>query len=179
MRALVVYESMFGNTEVIARAIARGIGRHADVTVADVRTLPEAAGMDLVVVGGPTHAFGMSRPSTRQNAEQQGETRPGGVEVGIREWLDRSPALTPMAAATFDTKVNKPFLPGSAAQRAHRRLRRLGCRMVMPAESFRVTGTTGPLAPGEENRAEQWGETIATAVRVARNAPATRKGRMS
>lgn len=165
MRALVVYESMFGNTEVIARAIARGVGRHADVTVADVRTLPEAAGMDLVVVGGPTHAFGMSRPTTRQNAEQQGQTRPGGIDVGMREWLDRTAPPAGMAAATFDTKVDKPFLPGSAARKAYRHLRRLGCRMVVPAESFRVTGTTGPLAAGEEKRAEQWGGTIVTALR--------------
>lgn len=164
MQALVVYESMFGNTEIIARAIARGIGRHANVTVADVRTLPDAAGMDLVVVGGPTHVMGMSRPSTRQDAERQGQTRPGGVDVGMREWLARSTALSGTPAAAFDTKVDKPFA-GSAARKAYRHLRRLGCRMVVPAENFRVTGTPGPLAAGEEERAERWGETIVTALR--------------
>jgi flavodoxin len=164
MKALVVYESMFGNTAAIARAIAVGLARHADVTVADVRTMPSAAGADLVVVGGPTHAFSMSRPSTRQDAERQGQTEPGGVDVGMREWLDRSPKLTGVTAAAFDTKVNKPFVPGSAAQKAHRRLRKLGCRLAAPAETFRVTGTTGPLVTGEEERAERWGETVATAL---------------
>ena len=165
MKALLVYESMFGNTEAVARAIAGGMAGHADVTLADVRTVPDPAGMDLVVVGGPTHAFSMSRPSTRQNAERQGATRPGGAEVGMREWLDRVAMPAGMAAATFDTKVDKPFLPGSAAQKAHRRLRRLGCRMVAHAESFRVAGTTGPLVAGEQERAERWGETVVTAVR--------------
>jgi hypothetical protein len=167
MKALVVYESMFGNTEAIARAIADGLARHADATVADVRTMPSAAGADLVVVGGPTHAFSMSRPSTRQDAERQGQTRPGGVDVGMREWLDSSPMLTGVAAAAFDTKVNKPFVPGSAAQKAHRRLRRLGCRLVAPAETFRVTGTTGPLVTGEEERAERWAETVVVTALLA------------
>jgi hypothetical protein len=168
MKALVVYESMFGNTASVARAIAAGIRAHADVTCADVCSAPSAVGMDLIVVGGPTHAFGLSRPSTRQDAARQGQTRPGTADVGVREWLDRSPALTGASAAAFDTKIDKPFLPGSAAHKAHRRLGRLGCRLVAPPESFRVTGTTGPLRPGEAERAERWGETVAKAVLTAR-----------
>jgi hypothetical protein len=164
MKALIVYESMFGNSEAIARAVADGLGGAYEVTVADAASQPPAEGFDLLVVGGPTHAFSMSRPSTRQDAERQGQTRPGGTDVGLREWLDRSPMLTGVAAAAFDTKVNKPFVPGSAAQKAHRRLRRLGCRLVAPAETFRVIGTTGPLVTGEEERATRWGETVAAAL---------------
>jgi hypothetical protein len=167
VKALVVYESMFGNTASIARAITSGVGAHADVTCADVSTMPSTTGMDLIVVGGPTHAFGMSRSSTRDDAVRQGATRPGTVDVGLREWLDRSPALTGAAAAAFDTKVDKPFLPGSAAHKASRRLRRMGCRLIASPESFRVTGTKGPLLPGEEQRAERWGETLAKAVAAA------------
>jgi flavodoxin len=170
MKALVVYESMFGNTASIARAVADGINAHADVTLADASTMPDATGMDLVVVGGPTHAFGMSRPSTRQDASRQGQTRPGTVTIGMREWLDRSPTLTGVAAAAFDTKIDKPFVPGSAAHTAHRRLRRLGGRPVVPAESFRVTDTTGPLVAGELERARRWGETVAKAVQAAGHA---------
>ncbi|HET6533908.1 MAG TPA: flavodoxin domain-containing protein [Actinoplanes sp.] len=170
MHALVVYESMFGNTAVIARAVADGIAAHADVTLADASTMPDATGMDLVVVGGPTHAFGMSRPSTRQDAARQGQTRPGTTATGMREWLDRSPALTGVAAAAFDTKIDKSFVPGSAAHKAHRRLRRLGCRLVASAESFRVSDTTGPLVAGEPERARRWGETVAEAVRPAGHA---------
>ena len=170
MQALVVYESMFGNTASIARAVAEGIDAYADVTLADVSTLPSTAGMDLVVVGGPTHAFGMSRPSTRRDAARRGQSLPGAVDIGMREWLDRSPTLTGVAAATFDTKIDKPFLPGSAAHKAYRRLRHLGCRLVVPAESFRVTDTAGPLVAGEEERAKRWGETIANAVGAAGHA---------
>jgi hypothetical protein len=165
MKALVVYESMFGNTETIARAIADGLQPVFDVTVQNARTMPDAAGMDLVVVGGPTHAFGMSRPATRADAARQATIRPGAADAGIREWLDCSPALAGMAAAAFDTKVDKPYLPGSAAHRAYRQLRRLGGRMVARPESFRVSGTPGPLVAGEERRAQQWAAALAAAVR--------------
>lgn len=169
MKALVVYESLFGNTEVIARAIAAGLRDRFEVTVADVATMPRAVGMDLLVVGGPTHAFGMSRPSTREQATQQGTVRDGAVDAGVREYLDCSPTLPGTAAAAFDTKVNKPLLPGSAAHRVQRHLRRLGCRIAMPAESFHVTGTLGPLAGGEEERARHWGATLAENVAAAQH----------
>jgi hypothetical protein len=164
MKALVVYESMFGNTAAIARAVAAGIGAHAEVTCTEVTTMPDTTDLDLIVVGGPTHAFGMSRPSTRQDAARQGRTRSGTIEVGLREWLDRCPSLAGMPATAFDTKIDKPFLPGSAGHTAARRLRRLNCRLVAPPESFRVTDTTGPLAAGETERAQRWGEAVAKAV---------------
>jgi hypothetical protein len=169
MQALVIYESMFGNTACIARAVADGLAAHFEVTLADVSTMPSASGMDLIVVGGPTHAFGMSRQSTRQDAARQGQVRPEAVDVGVREWLERSPKLTGTAAAAFDTQIDKPFVPGSAARKVHRQLRGLGCRLVVPAESFRVAGTPGPLVPGEEQRAQRWAETVAKAVVAARH----------
>jgi hypothetical protein len=169
MQALVVYESMFGNTERIARAIAEGLWETFDVTVTDVSSMPPASGMDLIVVGGPTHAFGLSRPASREQAQRQGTIRPGAAEVGLREYLVCSPTLPGIAAAAFDTKVDKPFLPGSAAHRAQRHLRRLGCRIVQPARSFLVTGTTGPLVEGEEKRARNWGIAVAAAAAVAQH----------
>lgn len=169
MQALVVYESMFGNTELVARAIAGGLGDACDVKIADAATIPSAAGMDLLVVGAPTHAFGLSRPSTRQDAARQGTIRPGAAEVGLREYLDVSPMLTGLAAAAFDTKVDRPRLPGSAARKAHRRLRRLGCRMLAPPESFPVTGTKGPLVEGAAERARQWAIRLAAALVAGRH----------
>jgi hypothetical protein len=161
VKALVVYESMFGNTETIARAIADGLGGAGEVTVADVATMPSTAGTDLLVVGAPTHAFGLSRPASREDAARQASIRPGAAAIGLREYLDVSPTLTGLAAAVFDTKINKPFLPGSAAHRAHRRLRRLGCRLLAPPESFHVAGTTGPLLDGETERARRWATQLA------------------
>jgi hypothetical protein len=170
MKALVIYESMFGNTEMVARAIAEGLSERFDVTLADVSTMPRAFGMDLLVIGGPTHAFGMSRPSTREQAVQQGAVRPGNAAVGVREYLDCAPLLTGMSAAAFDTKVDKPLLPGSAARAIRRQLRRLGCHIVLPAQTFLVRGTTGPLEVGEKKNARQWGETLAATVAAAQHA---------
>ena len=166
MKALVIYESMFGNTETIARAVAGGMADRFDVTVADVRTMPRAAGMDVVVLGGPTHVFGMSRPTTREDAERQGGSRDGVAGVGVREWLDTAPRLPGIAATAFDTKIGRP-LAGSAAGKAARRLRKLGCRLIVPPESFVVTGVDGPLAEGEQERARRWGEAVAAAAAEA------------
>jgi hypothetical protein len=163
MKALVIYESMFGNTEAVARAVAEGLSGRFEVTVADVRTAPPAQGTDLIVVGGPTHAFGMSRPATRQDAARQGAA--GDATTGVREWLSAAAQLAGVPAAAFDTRVDKPLV-GSAARKAHRALHRLGCRMVVPAESFFVTGTPGPLADGEQQRARRWGEAVAASVGV-------------
>ncbi|GIE94430.1 flavodoxin family protein [Paractinoplanes rishiriensis] len=148
MRALVVYESQFGNTATIARAIADALG----ATLADVTRMPPLDGVDLLVAGAPTHAFGLSRPTTRQDAVRQGGTR---REIGLREFLDAAPLLPGLPAATFATRIDKPFT-GSAAQRAHRRLRKLGCHLIAPPEAFRVTGVAGPLLPGETDRARAW-----------------------
>ncbi|MEX1126227.1 MAG: flavodoxin, partial [Acidimicrobiia bacterium] len=72
MKALVVYESMFGNTKLIAEAVAGGLTRHLDVETVEVGQKPVfGPGVDLVVVGGPTHAFGMTRASTRKSAAEQ------------------------------------------------------------------------------------------------------------
>lgn len=84
MRAQVVVESSFGNTRAVAEAVAEGLG---DAEVRSVETAShELAGIDLLVVGGPKHAFGMSREGTRAEAIRQGA--PGGPgQPGIREWL--------------------------------------------------------------------------------------------
>jgi hypothetical protein len=103
MKALVVYESLFGNTEAIARAVADGLSGTCEVTVADVSTIPSAEDMDLLIAGAPTHAFGLSRPRTRLDAKRSGAVRPGAEEIGLREYLDVSPMLTGLPAATFDT----------------------------------------------------------------------------
>jgi hypothetical protein len=175
MRALVVYESMFGNTEEVARAIADGLAAHGFVTTLDVTDAPAHvdAGTDVVVVGGPTHAFGMSRPRSRTEAAEQGEIR-GSTSTGIREWLATVTIDRACSAAAFDTRIAKPRVPGSAARRAQKRLRRLGLSIVAPGESFYVEGTTGPLVDGELVRARRWGEAISAAVAVGGDEQAKR-----
>jgi flavodoxin len=168
MRALVVYESMFGNTQTVAEAVAEGLSSRLRVDLVEVGTAPAAIGndVDLLVVGGPTHAFGMSRPGTRQDAARQAGHNVVSAGIGLREWLAGvREEPTGVAAATFDTRVKKPHLPGSAARAAEKRLRKLGSRVVAPSTSFYVTGTDGPLVDGEPERARQWGEKLAAELR--------------
>ena len=88
MKALVVYESMFGNTEQIARAVAAGLAESIEVQLAEVADAPMEADPDvaLIVAGGPTHACSMSRTSTRADAVSKG-AHIDEAEFGLREWL--------------------------------------------------------------------------------------------
>ena len=159
MRAAVVYESMYGNTEEVAKAVAEGLARYLEVTAVEVSGDPQVSGLDLVVVGGPTHAFTMSWASTRSDAATR-ERRAVISQVGIREWLDALPQLPGVAAAAFDTRIRRPRLPGSAAKAAMKRLRRLDATLIAPPETYWVDGTTGPLLPRELDRARAWGERL-------------------
>jgi flavodoxin len=160
VKAIVVYESLWGNTVQVARSIAAGLTRHLEVTVLEVAAAPDAIPDDvaLTVVGGPTHAFSLSRPQTRYEAVKQGATQ-GGDGVGIREWiggLHRTDHAGPVA--TFDTRVDKVRkLPGSAAKKAARLIRHEGFTAAADPESFYVSDTKGPLLPGELDRARDWG----------------------
>jgi hypothetical protein len=167
MRALVVYESMFGNTQKVAEAVAAGLRQEMEVDLLPVGRAPAPLRepVDLVVVGGPTHAFSMTRESTRRDAARQGAPTPD-VSTGIREWIEllgTGPCTAPLA--TFDTRVAKVrHLPGSAAKAAVRHLRRLGFRPIAPAETFLVADVAGPLLPDELDRARGWGAQLAGAV---------------
>lgn len=159
MRALVVYESMFGNTHRIAAAIADGMSDGADVALTDVAQAPPAipVDVDLVVVGGPTHVFSMSRDATRREAARRG----GGVtdaDKGIREWLEALAATDrPIPFAAFDTRVDDmALLPGAASHAATRIARKLGFKTEEPM-SFLVKGYEGPLVDGELDSAREWG----------------------
>lgn len=162
MNTLVVYESMWGNTRAVAEAVADPLGE--DVTLVDVNDAPEElpADLDLLVVGGPTHAFSMSRPSTRRDAVTKGATA-AQVERGIREWLSDVVAPAPVDVATFDTRVGGwvGHLPGSAAQAAERTVRRDHLGRLVGRASFYVDDMAGPLLDGELDRARAWGEELA------------------
>lgn len=176
MRALIVYESMYGNTRTVADAIAAGLAETCEVRV--VRAGDVTAGMldgvDLLVVGGPTHAWSMSRRRTRQGALQAAH-KPGsdlhlepGVEgIGVREWLRTLDRHFGLAAAAFDTRMpGPPFLTGRASKAIARRLKDRWYRLVVAPESFRVS-KTNELLPGEDARARTWGEQVAAAARSA------------
>lgn len=160
MKALVVYESMFGNTEQIARAVASGLRQHMEVEVLEVTEAPAVITelVDLIVVGGPTHTFSMTRPETREEAVRQG-AKQGSTALGIREWMDHlHSGPHSELVATFDTRVEKVrHLPGSAAKKAAKVAHGIGYLPAAKPESFYVEGTAGPVLPGELERASAWG----------------------
>ena len=168
MMALLVYESMFGNTEEIARAIGDGLSLEMEVSTYPVGDAPEAITqfIDLIVVGGPTHGFSMSRPGTRADAVRQGAPDDR-AETGLREWLGHLPkGPHSELVATFDTRVDRVRrLPGSAAKKAERVMHSLGYASV-GHESFYVSGTPGPLVPGELDRARDWGRELGADMRA-------------
>ena len=164
--ALVVYESMFGSTQAIAHAVAAGLRSGFAVTEVEVSSAPTTLplGLDLLVVAGPTHAFGLSRPSTRASAAEQATCPLVSQGNGVREWLAELAPAIDCGAAAIDTRQGPHFVPGSAARGIEARLRHLGYRMVATAESFWVTKEPGGLVPGELQRAERWGRDLADLV---------------
>ena len=132
MRAVIIYESMYGNTHAIADAIAQGLEPGNRVSVVPVAGASEELldGADLVVVGGPTHVHGMSRASTRKAAVEAADKPDSGLTVeadalglGLREWFD-SLGRYPAKAAAFDTRMEGPAaFTGRASKRVARLLR--------------------------------------------------------
>jgi hypothetical protein len=163
-RVLVVYESMFGNTKDIAMAVADGLADAGIVDLVEVGSAPVVLpdDVDVLVVGAPTHAFGLSRPATRKSAADQATGEVVSTGIGLREWLEElRPVGSTAVVSAFDTRVKVALMPGSAARRALGRLRRLGFPMLLRSESFYVEGTPGPLKDGELDRAKRWGEKLA------------------
>lgn len=161
MRALIVVESLSGNTQAVGEAIAAGLAPTLQAEVVHVAAgLAVPRGIEALIVGGPTHAHGMSRASTRKSP--QAHAPQSAIPTGVREWLA---GLTPqpvIAGFAFDTRVHKPrWLTGSAAVQIGRRLGTLGLGRPLPPESFFVHGTPAVLDEGELARARAWGVEIA------------------
>lgn len=171
MRAVVVYESMYGNTHHVADAIGAGLSEGYDVAVVPVSEADPAVlnGADLVVVGGPTHMHGMSRPSSRKGAAtaaaeaDSGVTlEPDAVASGLREWLDSlGTAQFHARAAAFDTRMTGPAaFTGRASKGVSKALSRHGFELVAEPQSFLVT-KDNHLVPDEGQRAQDWGARLA------------------
>lgn len=164
MKAVVVHESLFGNTAAVAEAIASGLRSSYDVTVerACDATAEELSTADLVVVGAPTQAHGLPSIGTRRSAMQKEQLPSEYAAPGVRELLGQLTVPAGHIAAAFDTRLGWPLtLSGAASKSIAKRLREDGFTVVVPPESFVVTGTKGPLRDGELQRASAWGEQLA------------------
>jgi len=165
MRALVVYESMYGNTHAVAIDIAAGLSATHEVTLVPVtRATPElVAAAGLLVVGAPTHLHGMSSAASRRSAAQTAGKPGSGLTMdpdadgpGMRGWLARIGAGQGFAAA-FDTRLSGiPALTGRASRGISALLKRRGYRLLAAPESFLVS-KQNTLLDGETARARSWG----------------------
>ena len=154
MKALVVYDSEFGNTEKVARAMGEALDRLGDVQVLNV-TDPQALqveGLDLLVAGGPTQRF-TARPA-------------------MKSWLKAIPSngLARIKVAAFDTRITQEEIDGIkilaffvklfgyAAEPIAKGLTAKGGELLVEPAGFYVAGTEGPMVKGELERAEAWAE---------------------
>ncbi len=158
MKSLVIYDSVFGNTEKIAQAVGMALSSGSTNQVVKVTAATPAllAGLDLLVVGSPTRAF---RPTE-----------------GISKFLKGLPdnALSGIKAAAFDTrmdvqKVNNKLLTFMAKRMGYadgamtKLLQKKGGQLAGPTAGFFVRESEGPLEDGELERAAEWAKTIFSA----------------
>ena len=171
MHALIVYESMYGNTHAVANHIADGLRSAFDVTVVPVAAATDEllARADLLVCGGPTHAHGMSGDVSRHAAIEAAGDTGSDLEVdgaaagpGLREWFHGFEHRH-VDAAAFDTRYDGDAAwTGRASLGITHRLRRHGYVIVAAPESFLVDAHSH-LRPGEAERAVAWGAALAAA----------------
>lgn len=143
MRGLVLYDSLYGNTRLVAEAIAGELGVEAR-SVADVRP-GQLAGLDVLVVGSPINGW---RPSER---------------MGQFLFKLQPQQLRGLKIATFDTRMNV-FFHGDAAKKISAGLERAGASPVSEPKWFVVKGKEGPLAEGELEKAKTWGRELRRAL---------------
>ncbi len=158
MRGLIIYDSLYGNTEKIAQAIGNVLRQQGEVKVIKIADMkPEMLeGIDLLVVGSPTQQFRATE--------------------AMRAWLNNIPrnGLKNVRVAAFDTRLTQEFIDqhgplgffekvfGYAAERIAKTLKEKGGTLLLPGEAFYVEDTEGPLVAGEEQRAAQWAGKLAT-----------------
>ncbi len=177
MSIVVVFESMFGNTRQVASAIAEGLAPYGSVIMANVNdggAKDAAASADLLVLGGPTHVHGMSRPASREDARDWANDQskklslePLAPGTGVREWIDDLEQV-PALCAAFDTRMDiARILSGAASGRIEHALTKRGSRAVLPSASFLVSKDT-VLEDGELARARDWGASVGEAMVLSR-----------
>ena len=164
MKAIVVYESLWGNTAAVARAIAEGIGPGARAMTTAQATEAAVAEADLLVAGAPVIQFGLPTDAARTmlGANPGKAPRPPDLSSpSMRAWLAALPAGHARSAA-FETRIW--WSPRGATGTIERGLARAGYPPLAKAQKFIVKGAYGPLRDGELERARRWGAELARAI---------------
>jgi len=161
MRALVVYQSLWGNTASVAKAVAEGIGGDTCAVTTSEATGELVEGLDLLVAGAPL--LGFSLPTEQMLAGIPSTTKDSPTPADVSQppmgaWLEALPGGTG-ACAAFETRIW--WSPGSAAKALAKGLEGHGYRSIAKPAKFVVTGRYGPLKAGELDRARAWGEQLA------------------
>jgi flavorubredoxin len=160
MKAIVVYESHWGNTAAIARAIAEGIGSEAVALNTSDAVGAALAEVDLIVAGAPVLGFSLPTEDMVKNLSKE-SVAPDLSHPSMRSWLTALPEGKGRAAA-FETRIW--WSPGGSTKAILRQLEKVGYPALVEAERFLVKDRYGPLKEGELERAKQWGEKLAQAM---------------
>jgi hypothetical protein len=161
MKAVVVYESHWGSTEAVARAVAAGFGPDAEALTTDQASAAALLDADLVVAGAPLIAFSLPSDKMRASIAAGSDKAPSPPDLShpsMASWLDHLPAGKGRCA-TFETRIR--WSPGGATRSIEHGLQRAGYRPVGKGRRFIVQGKYGPLRDGEIELARQWGAELA------------------
>ncbi len=160
MKALVVYDSVYGNTEQIAQAIGDGLGTEGDVQVlraSDVKP-EQLEGLDLLVVGSATQRF-TSLPATSRFLKGIPRDSLDGIKVAAFDTRFTVSNIEKVRVLAFIVRIF-----GYAAEPILSKLEKKGGEPAVPPEGFFVGDTEGPLEEGELERATGWAKEIATSI---------------
>ena len=160
MKALVVYDSFFGNTEQIAQSIGGVLALQAEVRILKVNDVkPEyMQGLDLIIIGSPTRQFSPS-PAVRALVKNIPRNGLQGVKAAVFDTRFAMSEIEKTPVLNFFVGIF-----GFAAQPIGKKLRQKGAELAAEAEGFIVDGVEGPLKEGEIERAADWAKSIAETI---------------
>lgn len=163
MKALVIYESFFGNTEKIAQAIGEALSFQDEVGVIKVGDVRPGmlTGVELLIVGSPTRAF-KATPGVSGFLKELPPNSLSGVKVAAFDTRMPMEVIESPIARSLLSVLSKLF--GYAAKPIANRLEKKGGQLLVPPEGFFVLGSEGPLKEGEIERAAEWARRIEAAL---------------
>jgi len=161
VKAVVVYESLWGNTAAIARAVAEGIGEGTPALHTDEVGASALADVDLIVAGAPVLGFSLPTEKMRDGIRANPGRAPSPPDLShpsMRSWLDALPKGNGRGAA-FETRLR--ITAGGATSAIIERLESAGYGRLGEERRFVVKGRYGPLRDGELEKAREWGAELA------------------